>query len=203
MLGAYLSLFAITETLVYVFMQIITKLATIQRVIIQKANLVDYIFFTLIFGGFSIFGTLVGIPSNYGAICNVRDLSPMIAGLVAGPIVGLAVGLIGGMHRMSIGGLTCLPCSLATVLAGLLAGLVFLINRKKLIDIIPAILFAIGIELLHGGLVLAIVRPFSAALEVTITVIPPMIIANALGLAVSILVIHSRREIEDLKSRLS
>jgi sigma-B regulation protein RsbU (phosphoserine phosphatase) len=176
-------------------MEIATKTETIQRVIFQKAKLIDYIFFTLVFGAFSIFGTCVGIPSGYGTISNIRDLSPMIAGLVAGPVVGLAVGLIGGVHRYFLGGLSCSSCSLATALAGLLAGLVFRINHKKLLGIIPAMLFAVGIEVIHAGLVLAITRPFSAALEAVLTGIPPMIIANALGMGISVIVIHNTREI--------
>jgi sigma-B regulation protein RsbU (phosphoserine phosphatase) len=125
-LGEYLGLFATTEVFIYVFMEIVTKLDPIQRVIFKKPELSDYIVFILVFGGFSIFGTLIGIPVTSGAISNIRDFSPIIAGLVAGPAVGMAVGLIGGIHRFSLGGLTCFPCSLATVLAGLIAGYIYI-----------------------------------------------------------------------------
>ena len=195
LLGDDLALFARTEVFIYVFMEIITKIEIIQRVIFKKARLTDYIVFILVFGGFSIFGTLIGSPVGSGDIANIRDLGPMIAGLVAGPFIGLAVGLIGGIHRLFLGGVTCFSSSLATILSGFLAGLIYLLNNKKLLDIIPAMLFAIGIELIHVGLTLLVSRPFSAALEVVLTAAPDMIIANSLGIAICVIVIRNTKEI--------
>jgi sigma-B regulation protein RsbU (phosphoserine phosphatase) len=196
MLGEYLGLFASTEIFIYVFMEIVTKIETIQHVIFKKAEMRDYAVFVVIFGLFSIFGTYIGIPGKYGAISNIRDLAPMVAGLVAGPYVGIAVGLIGGMHRLFLGGDSAVACSLATVLAGLIAGLVYKYNNEKLIGIIPAMVFAIGIELLHASLALALVNPFTEAVDIVVTDIPAMIVANSLGLAISVIVIHSTRELK-------
>ena len=193
-LGKYLELFAHTEIFIFVFMEIVTKIETIQRVIFKKARLTDYIVFITIFGLFSIFGTYIGTPDSSGAITNIRDLAPMVAGLVGGPVVGLAVGLIGGIHRFFLGGPTYIPCSLATVLAGLIAGVIFRLNKGKLLGIIPAMLFAVAIELLHAGLALLIVQPFSAALEIVLATIPQMIIAVSLGVGISVIIIHSTKE---------
>jgi hypothetical protein len=52
MLGDDLTLFARTEVFIYVFMEIITKIETIQRVIFGKARLTDYIVFILILADF-------------------------------------------------------------------------------------------------------------------------------------------------------
>jgi sigma-B regulation protein RsbU (phosphoserine phosphatase) len=84
MLGGYLGLFASTEIFIFVFMEIVTKLDTVQRVLFKKAASRDYVAFVVLFGLFSIFGTYVGIPGSHGAISNIRDLAPMVAGLVAG-----------------------------------------------------------------------------------------------------------------------
>jgi sigma-B regulation protein RsbU (phosphoserine phosphatase) len=194
MLGEYLSLFASTEIFIFVFMEIVTKIETIQRVIFNKAQLRDYVVFVLIFGLFSIFGTYVGIPTDYGAISNIRDLAPMVAGLVGGPYIGLAVGLIGGIHRLSLGGDSALACCLATILAGLLAGMVYRFRNGELLGIIPAMIFAVGIELLHAGLALLLIRPFSEALDIVYTAIPGMIIAVSLGVGISIIIVHSVKE---------
>jgi sigma-B regulation protein RsbU (phosphoserine phosphatase) len=78
----------------------------------------------------------------------------MIAGLVAGPFVGLAVGLIGGIHRFFLGGPTCIPCSLATILAGLFAGLIYRLNKGKLLGIIPAMVFACAFVLRRVSIVI-------------------------------------------------
>jgi sigma-B regulation protein RsbU (phosphoserine phosphatase) len=191
MLSKYVGLFAGTEVFIFVFMEILTKIETIQRVIFQKARFQDYIVFVLLFGLFSIFGTYIGIPGNYGDISNIRDLGPMIAGLVAGPYAGLAVGLIGGIHRLSLGGVSYIACSLATVLAGLLAGMVFLLNKGKLLGILPSMVFAAGIELLHAGLALAIVHPFSEAVAIVLADFPGMIVANSLGMGISVIILHN------------
>jgi len=56
-----------------------------------------------IFGSLVVYGTLRGIELS-GAIANVRDLAPLVAGLLGGPITGTLVGLIGGIHRYILGG---------------------------------------------------------------------------------------------------
>lgn len=192
--GEYLELFARTEIFIFVFMEIATKLKTIQRVMFKEAKLKDYIVFVTLFGLFSIFGTYIGITDSSGAISNIRDLAPMVAGLVGGPVVGLAVGLIGGIHRLFLGGVTAVPCALATVLAGLLADMVYRLNKEKLLGIIPSMLFGFAIELLHAGLALLLVSPFSVALEIVRTNIPPMIIAVSLGMGISTIIIQSAKE---------
>ena len=189
-LGGLLALFASTEIFIFVFMEIIVKVDTIQRVIFRKAKQRDSIVFTLIFGLFSIFGTYIGTTDYTGAIVNIRDLAPMVAGLVAGPWVGLAVGLIGGIHRFFLGGPSYLPCSLATVLAGVLGGVVYLLNKEKLPGILPAMLFGAGIELFHGGLALLLIQPYSLAVEIVVDAIPQMVIANSLGVGISIIIVH-------------
>jgi LytS/YehU family sensor histidine kinase len=55
-------------------------------------------------------------------------------------------------------------------------------------------LFAVGIELLHAGLALALIRPFTEALDIVYTAIPGMIIAVSLGVGISIIIIHSVKE---------
>ncbi len=194
MLGEYLRLFASSEIFVFVFMEIVTKLTPVQRVIFKRASLADYAVFILLFGLFSIFGTLIGIPGRFGSIINIRDLAPIVAGLVAGPFVGLAVGLIGAVHRYSFGGVSSLSCAMATILAGLLAGFVFILNKEKILGFVPAMLFAVAIELIHGGLALLIIHPYDVALAIVLSSIPEMAIANSLGVGISMIIIHGTKE---------
>jgi LytS/YehU family sensor histidine kinase len=193
----FLGLFAQTEIFIFVFMEIITRIRPIQRVIVKKAGWRDKIVFILIFGAFSIFGTYVGIPLASGAIVNIRDFAPLIAGLLSGPIIGLAVGMIGGIHRLFLGGFTCIPCGLSTVLAGIIGGAVHYFNKGKLIGIIPGVLLAVFVELIHGGLTLLIARPFAEALEVVKIAIPAMMIANALGVAIAIIILEHSKELKE------
>jgi sigma-B regulation protein RsbU (phosphoserine phosphatase) len=200
LIGEYLALFAASEVFIFVFIEIVSKIETIQRVMFHEAKRLDFIIFVLVFGAFSIFGTYIGIPL-YGAVSNIRDLAPIVAGLTAGPYVGLAVGLIGGIHRFFLGGITGLACSLATVLAGLISGAIYLLNKKKLLKLLPAVGLAVGIELLHGGLALLISRPFDEALRIVMVAIPEMMIANGIGVALCIIIIHNAMELRELRER--
>ena len=198
MIHEILGLFAATEDFIYVFMEIFTQIKSVQRVISQKANWYDTLFFILLFGGFSIFGTYTGIVLPSGAISSIRDLGPLVAGLVAGPLVGLGAGLIGGIHRYFLGGFTCVPCGIATVLAGLIGGIVYLIAKKKLISIFHAMLLAVFVELIHGIVTILIARPFDEALKVVLTAMPAMMIANTMGIAISVIVLE--RTLKELKA---
>ncbi|MBP1929996.1 sigma-B regulation protein RsbU (phosphoserine phosphatase) [Methanolinea mesophila] len=137
----------------------------------------------LVFGALSVYGTLSGVEVM-GAIVNVRDLGPMLAGLLGGPVVGVGAGLIGAAYRMSLGGFTMYSCSLSTVLAGFIGGLIWLAVGRKFAGFTIAVLFAVLMEGLHMLLTLAIARPFDEAVAVVSTVALPMILANAAGMAV-------------------
>jgi phosphoserine phosphatase RsbU/P len=192
-----LGLFATTEVFVYVFLAVVARIESIRRVIAQEARWYDTMLFVVLFGGFSIFGTYTGIVLPSGAISSIRDLGPLVAGLVAGPMVGLGAGLIGGVHRYLLGGFTCFPCGLATVLAGLIGGLVFIWNQKKLIGVFNAMLLAIFVELVHGAVTLVAVQPFDEAWEAVSRAIPAMAIANTMGIAISIIALeHTLAELK-------
>ena len=145
---------------------------------------------TIIFGVFSIYGTLSGIDI-LGAIANIRDLGPAIAGLVGGPLVGLGAGLIGGIHRYSMGGLTAVPCSISTILAGLAGGLVYQYKKGELVSIKAAAIFMSLFEAFHMGLNLLIVRPFDQIWVIIQNVSLPMICTNGLGMGIFIFIIHN------------
>ena len=183
-----LALFTETEIFIFVFMEIISKLDLSSRIMALKSTWKDKVIFIILFGAFSILGTLLGFQIEDGAITNVRDLGPLVAGLVGGPLMGGLAGLIGGIHRFFLGGLTAVPCGLSTILAGLIGGGIYLLNKKKLIGVFYAILLAIAVEVVHGLLTLLIARPLEEAWVVVRHAIPPMMIANGLGVAVSVIV---------------
>ncbi|HWQ76883.1 MAG TPA: LytS/YhcK type 5TM receptor domain-containing protein [Syntrophomonas sp.] len=137
----------------------------------------------IIFGIFSIYGTLSGI-NIMGAIANIRDLGPAVAGLIGGPLVGLGAGLIGGIHRYTVGGLTAVPCSISTVIAGIVGGLIYRYRKDEFIDIKTAVIFMALIEMFHMGLSLAIVKPFDQIYAIIKDVSLPMICTNALGMGI-------------------
>jgi phosphoserine phosphatase RsbU/P len=184
-------LILIEKTCVIVVIAYIISRTSFFRGILQKQfTLKNQILMVVAFGAISIFGTYSGIDIM-GAIANVRDLAPMIAGLVGGPWIGLAVGLIGGVHRYFLGGFTAVPCALATVLAGLFGGLIYYFNKGKFIGILGAVIFAALMESFHMILNLLIARPYPQALIIVQDLSGPMILANSLGMLIFAFIISN------------
>ncbi|WP_424353988.1 SpoIIE family protein phosphatase [Methanobacterium sp. MBAC-LM] len=169
---------------ILVIAYLITRTKIFHEVLDRKFNIKNMVFIILVFGALSIFGTYSGITIN-GAMGNVRDLGPMIAGLVGGPVAGLGAGLIGGLYRyFFLGGITTFPCSLSTVLAGLFAGIIYILNKRKFIGIIGAVLFAASMEAFHMILVLLLAKPYPEAFVIAQELSMPMIVSNALGMLI-------------------
>lgn len=184
----------ITIICLVLLIRIVSARGFFQRVLSRKAGFNDKLTVIVIFGLFSVFCTYMGTELHSGAIINVRDMAPMLAGLVGGPLIGLGAGLIGGIHRLFLEGFTQIPCSLATILIGLTAGCInlWIIRQKGRIDFIKihwAALFAIVMELFHMGLILLIARPFDEALEIVKTIILSMTLANTIGVSLGLLLI--------------
>lgn len=175
---------------IVVIAYIISRMFFFKEILQKKFTLKNQILFVAAFGAISIFGTYSGI-NIMGALANVRDLAPMIAGLIGGPWIGLAVGLIGGVHRYFLGGFTALPCVVGTALAGLLGGLIYYFNRGKFIGILGAVIFAALMESLHMILTLILAQPYPAALAVVQGVAGPMILANSMGILVFAIIISN------------
>ncbi|MBD3271717.1 MAG: SpoIIE family protein phosphatase [Elusimicrobia bacterium] len=170
---------AILIVVAYVFSR--TKLY--QQIIEGKITFRNRLYVTLIMGAFSVYGTLSGV-NVLGAIANIRNLGPEIAGFIAGPLVGTLTGFIGGIHRYLKGGNTALPCAAATVLSGMFAGFLFLLNKRQFVGLKKATLFAGIFEVFHSGLVLLLGRPFETMLAIELRTTVPRVIVMAAGMAV-------------------
>ncbi|MGZ4853200.1 MAG: LytS/YhcK type 5TM receptor domain-containing protein [Halobacteriota archaeon] len=164
----------------------------------KDSRLRDYLVFTVLFGFFfHIWGHTPEHRAFMVPLLISEIWPPIVAGLVAGPYVGLAVGLIGGLHRLALGGApTYVACSLTTMVAGLLVGVVYRLNKENLLGIIPAMLFAAGIEMLHTGLALLISRPFDQVVEILSTASPQVTIAVVLGTGISVIIFNDVIKVE-------
>ena len=161
----------------------ITRTEIFTEALERRLSFGSGMYLILFFGILSIYGTLSGVEV-LGAPINVRDLGPMVAGVFCGPVVGIGAGLIGGAFRMGLGGFTAVPCSLSTVLAGALGGAIYYAHRESPVTVGTAVGFAVGMEVLHMGIVLLISRPFETALNLVSQVSLPMILANAIGMLI-------------------
>lgn len=161
-----------------------------------KANYkLKQIIIGVLFGALAAFSTEYGIDVN-GAVMNVRDASPLCAGLIFGAPAGIISGLIGGIYRYiavlwGAGTYTRLACSISTVLAGFIAAALrkFMFDNKK-----PSWVYGIGVglicEVLH--MLMIFFTNMSDANKAFIFVQKctlPMILANSIAVAAAMLVI--------------
>lgn len=155
---------------------------------------------TLLFGLFGILGTYTG---NYvfQSYANLRAIGVVTAGLFGGPVVGIGAGLIAGGHRylIDIGGFSALPCGLATLLEGTVAGLVARRFPAQALDWGVAMALCMAGETVHMGLVLALSRPFVEALALVKIIGAPMIVVNAMGAAIFVKALGLQRRLRDLR----
>ncbi len=182
----------------------------------RPPSLRSHLLLGFIFGLFSIYGTLSGVQL-LGAVVNTRDTGPMIAGLLGGPVPGLIAGLMGGGHRLLIGllnwdrfGFTAIPCSVSTLLIGIIAGLI----RRRWGFVRPAhavLIAAIG-EAGHNALAVLIAGNADQILQLeTIRFTwgnivrhsaPAMITANAFGVGIFFTIFYFyRSELRAIRER--
>ncbi len=161
-----------------------------------KANYkLKQIIIGVLFGALAAFSTEYGIDVN-GAVMNVRDASPLCAGLIFGAPAGIIAGLIGGIYRYiavlwGAGTYTRLACSISTVLAGVIAAALrkFMFDDKK-----PSWIYGIGVGLICEVLHMLMIfftnmndtnKAFMFVQKCTL----PMILANSIAVAAAMLVI--------------
>ena len=144
----------------------------------------------LIFGAFSVFGTISGVEI-FGVIANFRDIGPMIGGLIGGPLIGLGAGLIGGGYRYLLGGFTDVPCSVATIMAGLVGGLIYILNGHKFVGAKITVIFSILMEIFHTVLVILLADPFTEVVIVVQEIGVPMILSNSFGMLIFAIMISN------------
>lgn len=145
----------------------------------------------LFFGAAGILGTYGGNLVSQ-SVANLRAMAVITGGLFGGPVVGIASGVIAGGHRIliDIGGFSSIPCGLATMLEGTVAGLVTLYLKERSVDWRWAASLALIGESLHMAMVLTLSHSYPEAVALVRIIAPPMILLNTLGAATFIQVIN-------------
>ena len=149
----------------------------------------------ILFGGVSAFASSYGVRW-LGAVVNVRDAAPLSAGLIFGAPAGIVSGVIGGLYRWfsvywGAGIYTRLACSIATILAGLLAaGLRKLMFDNKKPTWGYGVCIAVACEVIHMILIfITNMDDPSKAFEFVKGATIPMIIGNAVAVGCAILIV--------------
>lgn len=171
------------------------------RKLVSKENIdiTDKILLSTIFGVFGILGTYTGIHLQ-GAIVNSRVIGVFVGGLLGGPLVGVLSGIIAGGHRflIDIGGFTAIACGISTLSEGVMAGLLKRKFESSQYRIVFALIAGAVAEVMQMIIILLVAKPFSDSLYLVKIIGIPMIIANAIGIAVFIAITDSIfKEIEN------
>lgn len=168
--------------------------------------------FGLVFGLLAVCATEFGVDIG-GAIINVRDSAPICAGLIFGGPAGIIAGVIGGVERWFStlwggGEYTRLACSVATVLAGLLAAACrkYMFDDKK-----PAWYYGLAIglitEVVHMLMIfLTNMSDVHVAFNFVKLCSLPMIALNSVSVMLSVLLVsligntskHDRHELKNI-----
>ena len=167
----------------------------------------------VLFGGVSAFASSYGVEW-LGAVVNVRDAAPLSAGLIFGAPAGIISGVIGGLYRWfsvywGAGTYTRLACSIATVLAGLMAaGLRKLMFDNKKPTWGYGVCIAVACEVIHMILIfITNMSNSSQAFEFVRGATVPMIIGNAVAVGVAIIIVsllsHERFFVKKDKEQIS
>lgn len=179
---------------------VLLTISPVQELNFKRNTTYNTLFLIIFFGLFGVLGTYSG-NAIFHSIANLRAMAVITAGLYGGPSVGLGAGLIAGGHRFFIDpwGFSAFPCSLATILEGLLAGYFhYRLNEKSMDWNLAMVLAFIG-ESVHMGLVLLLSRPFEQAVELVQVIALPMLIGNTLGAGMFIHVIKTLYEFREKK----
>lgn len=179
--------------IIAVFAYVLSHTQAFRLIFKESTTIREKLILVFVFSAISIAGTYFGIPIE-GALANVRDTGTIVAGLLAGPAVGTAVGLISGIHRIFLGGFTAVQCGIATLIGGILAGYIHMRTKPKAPEWITGVVTGVGVILLSMGLIIIFAKPYESAFSLVSQVIIPMSMANALGIAIFMIIIHNARE---------
>jgi sigma-B regulation protein RsbU (phosphoserine phosphatase) len=189
---------------IMVFAYLFTRSRYFREVFEHRATLSTSIILVLFFGLLSVYGSISKI-NLYGAVLNVHDLGPVIAGMACGPYVGLGAGIIGGAFRFTQGGPYMYAAALATILAGVLGGLIYLANKKEFITTTHAVIYTFLIEILLSIMQIAMVTPAAQVANVATFVALPMIIIVTVAVFIFSKIIHNlldERRMQQEKEKL-
>lgn len=153
----------------------------------------DIILLSIFFSFLSIIGTYTGIYYR-GAIVNTRNIGVAVAGIIGGPQVEIITGCIAGIHRFFIDtqSPTTLACGISSIIGGFITTLFFRKTNEKNCYIYG---FISGFLIENLSMILILITGFflynfNIAIDIVKNIYIPMILANALGVSIVIIIIE-------------
>lgn len=171
-----------------------------RSVLIKNRNLrlSEKLFMALFFGSLGILGTYTGIAFE-GAIVNTRVIGVVVGGLLGGPLVGILAGAVAGIHRfgIDIGGVTAFACAVSTISEGLLAGYLHDQFTRSSNPVFFAWMTGTVAEIIQMAIIIILVRPMTFASDLVSKIGVPMIVMNAIGIAIFIAIVENIKKLQN------
>ena len=164
----------------------------------KKYSKKDVFILSCFFSILAIIGTYTGADYR-GALVNVRNIGVVVGGILAGPEVGVLSGFIAGLHRLfiDVDPITTAPCAIATMLGGFLTAYLYKkCNEKNFY--LYGFLGGFLVENLSMLLILIMGKDFELAKDIVSNIYFPMILANAVGVSIVLLIIQDIIEEKDI-----
>ena len=190
-LSPFLNMFKILSVIL-ILMIIATKLKPFKELLHGKTTRKNQIICLVIFTVLACIASHVHIYIG-GTPANVRCLIIMVGGLFGGPFVGIPAALIAGAYRFSLGGITALPCSISTVICGIVGSVIYIWNGKKFLRNLPAVILMFlytGFEML----MIILLTPPNISFPYISHIYPLMLFASVLGMILFLMVIRESKE---------
>lgn len=156
--------------------------------------------YSIIFGLFSIFGTLAGVHLVDGEILKEHRfvfaqqstglvhagiVGIMMAGLLGGPVVGVGAGMIAGIHFYFFGGLASLAYAIASPFIGIFAGLsARFFSAERIISPAKSLFISMFGSIIFICSILIFTWPAETAIELVNIIGIPMVLTNSLAVAI-------------------
>jgi two-component system sensor histidine kinase LytS len=171
---------------------LIMRFDIFKRLLTGKANRYEKLSLSVLFGLFGIAGTYMGVPIH-NAIANSRVVGVALGGILGGPLVGFAAGVIAGGHRylIDIGGFTATACGVATILEGVVGGLIYHRLKRRPFDPMAALVTGVLVETLQMTVLLIMAKPYEESIKLVSVIGLPMILVNSFGLALFVELVSS------------
>lgn len=164
----------------------------------KKYSKKDVFILSCFFSILAIIGTYTGVDYR-GAIVNIRNIGVVVGGILAGPEVGILSGFIAGIHRLfiDVDPITTIPCATATMIGGFITAYLYKkCNEKNFY--LYGFLGGFLVENLSMLLILVMGKDFELAKDIVSNIYFPMILANAVGVSIVLLIIQDIIEEKDI-----
>lgn len=173
---------------------ILSQSGIFKNIMKDKLNNLNKITIVVFFSIISIIGTYTGVGMAPYALANTRPIGVIVSGYIGGPLIGVIVGAIAGAHRYTLGGFTALSCGIASLIEGLVGGLIRRYGKFNNYNVFSASIAGVIAETLQMCIILMLSKPFNDAVHLVQKIALPMIIVNSLGVVVFVLIIKNSIE---------